>query len=91
VTYLQQLAEQQPIAERYPPHCWPMDSEPWSGREYRIARIYRDTRELADMLREWLDVDVYHPDAQRCHAMLVHFHARLKAKLASWHPQGPPN
>jgi hypothetical protein len=91
VSYLQQLLESQPLAERYPPHAWPVDSEPWTGREDRIARIFRDTRELADMLRQWRAVDPQHPDAERCRAMFVHFNARWKALLSSWRAQGLAN
>jgi hypothetical protein len=40
VTYLQELVEQQPIAERHPPHAWAVDSEPWSGREHRLGRLF---------------------------------------------------
>ena len=91
MTYLQQLAEQQPLAERYPPHAWPVDHEPWSGREDRIGRIFADTRELAALLRQWRAVDPQHPDAKKCGAMFVHFAARVKALLSSWNPQGPAN
>jgi hypothetical protein len=87
-SYLQQLVEQQPIAERYPPRCWPADHEPWRGHEHRIAGVYAVTRELADILRQWIDVDPRHPDAQRCAVMLRHFNARWKALFASWDPQG---
>ena len=92
MTYLQQLVEQQPLAERYPPHAWPVDGEPWSrGNELRIARIVRDLRELAALVREWRAVDPQHPDAKKCGAMFVHFHARFQALFASWHAQGLAN
>jgi hypothetical protein len=90
-SYLQQLVEQQPIAERYPPRCWPADHEPWRGHEHRIAGVYAVTRELADILRQWRAVDPQHPDVERCRAMFLHFHARFHALFASWRAQGLAN
>jgi hypothetical protein len=91
MSFLREAWERAPLLQRYPPHARLTDHEPWSGREDRIARIYADTRELADILRQWRAVDPQHPDVEKCQAMFVHLHARWKALFASWRAQGLAN
>jgi hypothetical protein len=89
MSYLQQLVEQQPLAERYPPHARPIDREPWRGHEHRIAKLYGIARELAEMLRPSRGATVRDPDTERGRAMFLHYHARLTALFESWDPKGP--
>ena len=89
MTYLQELVEQQPIAQRYPPHAWPVDSEPWTGCETdRFAWIYRRARIVAATVRSLRDTAPEHEDVKIGHMMLVHFTARRDAMLKSWCAQG---
>ena len=91
-SYLQQLVEQQPLHERYPPHAWPVDREPWSTRAAdRFAWIYHRARIVAATVRSLRAVEPEHEDVKIGHMMLVHFTARRDAMLKSWQPQGLAN
>ena len=89
MSYLQQLVEQQPLAERYPPHAWPIDREPWRGHEHRIAQSFTVSQRTAEMLRPSRGATVRDPDTERGRAMSLHYHARLTALFKSWDPKGP--
>jgi hypothetical protein len=91
MSYLREAWERAPLHQKYPPNARVTDHEPWSGHEDRIGRIYTDTRELADMLRQCRAVDPQHPDVEMCGAMFVHFNARWRALFASWRAPGLKN
>jgi hypothetical protein len=92
MTYLEELWRARPLAERYPPHAWPIDSEPWNGREAdRFAWIYDRARIVAASVRSLRDTEPEHEDVKIGHMMLVHFTVRRDAMLKSWCAQGLAN
>ena len=92
MSYLREAWERAPLHMKYPPHARLRDHEPWTGREDRISRLVADTREIAAVLRQLRAVVPRdNPDVEKWFMMLVHFDARIRAQLASWHAQGLAN